>query len=43
MSTQAMSYARAEKLQDLAMLSSFGFWTVLLGLVPALAYHSLIG
>lgn len=43
MSTQAVNYARAEKLQDLAMLSSFGFWTLLLGLGPVLAYHSLMG
>jgi hypothetical protein len=43
MSTQAGNYARAEKLQDLMMLSSFGFWTVLLGFAPVLAYHSLMG
>jgi hypothetical protein len=43
MTTQTKNCARAEKLQDLLMLSSFGFWAVLLGLAPVLAYHSLIG
>ena len=34
--------ARAESLQDLLLLSSFGFWAVLLGLVPVLALYGLI-
>jgi len=34
--------ARAERLQDLLMLSSFGFWAVLLGFAPVFAYHSLM-
>jgi hypothetical protein len=35
--------ARAERMQDVLMLSSFGFWAVLLGLVPVLAFHTLMG
>jgi hypothetical protein len=42
MTTQTRNCARAEKLQDLLMLSSFGFWTVLLGFAPVFAYHSLM-
>jgi hypothetical protein len=42
MTNQAKNSARSEKLQDLLMLSSFGFWAVLLGLAPVLAYHSLM-
>jgi hypothetical protein len=42
MSNQSKNSTRAEKLQDLLMLSSFGFWAVLLGFGPVLAYHSLM-
>jgi hypothetical protein len=42
MTTQTRNCARAEKLRDLLMLSSFGFWTVLLGFAPVLAYHALM-
>ena len=42
MTNQARNYARAEQLLDLVMLSSFGFWTVLLGFAPVVAYHSLM-
>jgi len=42
MTTQTRNCARAEKLQDLLMLSSFGFWKVLLGFAPVVAYHSLM-
>jgi hypothetical protein len=42
MTNQTTNSARSEKLQDLLMLSSFGFWAVLLGLAPVLAYHSLM-
>ena len=35
--------ARAESMQDLLLLSSFGFWAVLLGLLPVLALHGLFG
>jgi hypothetical protein len=36
------SSARAENMQDLLLISSFGFWAVLLGLVPVLAWYGLI-
>jgi hypothetical protein len=42
MTNQTTNSARSDKLQDLLMLSSFGFWAVLLGLAPVLAYHSLM-
>ena len=42
MTNQANKSARAEKLQELMMLASFGFWAVLLGVTPVLAYHSLM-
>jgi hypothetical protein len=47
MTTQALPVrnqisARAETVQDLLMVSSFGFWAVLLGLVPVLAFHELM-
>ena len=35
--------ARSESMQDLLMISCFGFWAVLLGMVPVLALHSLMG
>ncbi|HEY4986345.1 MAG TPA: hypothetical protein VII39_06970 [Bradyrhizobium sp.] len=35
--------ARAEGVRDLLMISSFGFWAVLLGLMPVLALHGMIG
>ncbi len=40
--TMTNNSARAERLQDLLMLSSFGFWAVLLGFAPVVAYHSLM-
>jgi hypothetical protein len=42
MTIQTDNSARGEKLQDLLMLSSFGFWAVLLGFAPVVAYHSLM-
>ena len=42
MTTQANNSARAEKLRDLLMVSSFGFWAMLLGFAPVVAYHSLM-
>ena len=42
MTVQTRKFARAEKLQDVLMLSSFGFWALLLGLAPILIYHSLL-
>jgi hypothetical protein len=32
-----------QTLQDLAVVSSFGLWAVLVGLMPVLAFHLLIG
>jgi hypothetical protein len=34
---------RAERMRDLLMISSFGFWAVLLGLMPVLAVRTLMG
>jgi hypothetical protein len=33
---------RTERMQDLLIVSSFGLWAVLIGLVPVLAYRLLI-
>ena len=35
--------ARAEAVQDLLLVSSFGLWAMLLGLAPVLAFHLLMG
>ena len=35
--------ARAQGMQDLLLVSSFGLWAVLLGLMPALAFRLLMG
>ena len=37
------SSVRAESLQDLLLISTFGFWAVLLGILPVLALHGMIG
>ncbi len=42
MTIQTRNSTRAEKLQAVLILSSFGFWALLLGLAPVLIYHSLI-
>jgi hypothetical protein len=34
---------RAEAMQDLLLVSSFGLWAVLLGLTPVLAWRLLMG
>ncbi len=34
---------RAERIQDVLLVSSFGLWAVLLGLSPVLAFHLLMG
>jgi hypothetical protein len=34
---------RAERMQDLLLVSSFGLWAVLLGLSPVLAFRLLVG
>jgi hypothetical protein len=35
--------ARSEKMQDILLISSFGFWAVLLGFFPVLALYTLTG
>jgi hypothetical protein len=37
------SSVRAESLQDLLLISTFGFWAVLLGMLPVLALHGMSG
>jgi len=34
---------RAERMQDLLLVSSFGLWEALLGLSPVLAFRLLVG
>ena len=41
--SQNRQSAQRERMQDFLMLSSFGFWTVLLGFAPVFAIHSLMG
>jgi hypothetical protein len=46
MITQKSRYptsARAQRMQDVLLVSSFGLWAVLLGLSPVLAFRLLIG
>jgi hypothetical protein len=33
----------SDTLQDFQLISSFGFWAVLLGFFPIFAYHGLLG
>ena len=33
---------RAQRMQDILLVSSFGLWAVLLGLSPVLAFHVLM-
>ena len=37
------SCARSQRMQDLLIVSSFGLWAVILGLVPALAFRLVMG
>jgi len=42
MTTQAIrneAAVRAEAVQDLLLVSTFGLWAMLLGLAPVLAFH----
>jgi len=42
---QNLSYpgpARSERIKDLLLVSSFGLWAVLLGLMPVLAFRMLL-
>jgi hypothetical protein len=41
MTIQTSRAAAREALRDLMMVSSFGFWAVLLGFVPVAAVHML--
>lgn len=34
---------RSQRMQDLLIVSSFGLWAVILGLVPALAFRLVTG
>lgn len=49
MTTPTIRYAaradavRAESMQDLLLISSFGFWALLLGMLPVLALHGWSG
>ena len=38
-----LAAARAEAVQDLLLVSSFGLWAVLLGLAPVLGFRLLMG
>ena len=44
MTTQAnhKMYQRAERIQDVLLVSSFGLWALLLGFSPVLAFHMLM-
>jgi hypothetical protein len=37
------SSERTQVMQDLLLVSSFGFWATLLGLMPAMAFRLLMG
>ena len=37
------NFARSEMMQDILLISSFGFWAVLLGFFPVMAFHTLTG
>jgi hypothetical protein len=46
MTTQTIQNAsseRTERMQDALLVSSFGLWAVLLGLMPVLAFRLLMG
>jgi hypothetical protein len=34
--------ARAQRMQDILLVSSFGLWAAVLGLSPVLAFHALM-
>jgi len=38
-----LASARAEAVQDLLLVSSFGLWAMLLGFAPVLTYRLLMG
>ena len=37
------AYERAQRMQDVILVSSFGFWAAMLGLAPVLTFKMLIG
>lgn len=39
-STAAEMFAPADRLQGILMVSSFGFWAVMLGLMPGLLFRA---
>lgn len=41
--SQSPNSERAERMQDLLLVSSFGLWAALLGLLPVLAFRLLMG
>jgi hypothetical protein len=41
--TARLAAMAEEIIRDVLLVSSFGFWAVLLGFFPILAYHGLIG
>ena len=49
MTTQSIPNARypicerAQRMQDILLVSSFGLWAAVLGLSPVLAFHALMG
>ena len=34
---------RAQRMQDILLVSSFGLWAMLLGFVPVVAFHLVMG
>jgi hypothetical protein len=40
---QNTNYPRAQRMQDVLMVSSFGLWAALLGLMPGVALRLLLG
>jgi hypothetical protein len=41
--TRYPNYERAERMQNLLLVSSFGLWAALLGFSPVLIFHLLMG
>ena len=43
MATATIRPVRNERVQELLMIASFGFWATLLGFAPVFVFHSLAG
>ena len=43
MTNQKTSFRRAEAMHDVLLVSSFGLWAVVLGLLPVFAFSQLMG